>query len=243
MRRRRGGYWVAWSVVTGSCLGLGTVVTLLVDPPAALVLMAIMATGAACLLTTVVKQAEHGAGRFVLRAALLLMLVLTGVNGLAAALGGVTVELVLLLAITGAPLAWQALHRKESEPERVAAPAPAPPRAEPVATAPAFEPALLVDTTTTFSGVPPTTAALCWTWRASFTALRRADGLDERLRIVELRQRCLDELARREPTGFHNWLAAGARAAGDPSKYVCVRHQPPAREERHHDGLDDRYHG
>lgn len=63
-------------------------------------------------------------------------------------------------------------------------------------------------------------AAVCLAWRTSFLALQRPLSSASRLRWVERRQECLDELERRNPGGFSAWLASGARAAGDPSKYI-----------------------
>jgi hypothetical protein len=39
-------------------------------------------------------------------------------------------------------------------------------------------------------------------------------------RVGEQRRAYLDEMARRDPEGFHRWLDSGARAAGDPSRYL-----------------------
>ncbi|TCO19650.1 hypothetical protein EV652_11349 [Kribbella steppae] len=62
--------------------------------------------------------------------------------------------------------------------------------------------------------------ALCLAWRASFSALQRANSPAERSRIVEARLAYLVELERRNPHGVAAWLASGARAAGDPSRFV-----------------------
>lgn len=67
------------------------------------------------------------------------------------------------------------------------------------------------------------TAQLCWGWRVSFTALERTDGRADRRRwtgLVEVRQRYLDEIARRDPAGLARWLYAGARPASDPGRYL-----------------------
>jgi hypothetical protein len=63
-------------------------------------------------------------------------------------------------------------------------------------------------------------AALCQVWRSSFSALQAASSLSQRMRIVEARQDCLDEFERRHPQGLTAWLASGARAAGNPSRFV-----------------------
>jgi hypothetical protein len=61
---------------------------------------------------------------------------------------------------------------------------------------------------------------LCLAWRTSFSALQRATSPAQRLRMVEDRRAYLDELERRNPRGMAAWLASGARAAGDPSRFV-----------------------
>jgi hypothetical protein len=62
--------------------------------------------------------------------------------------------------------------------------------------------------------------ALCLAWRASFSPLQRADTPAQRLRIVTARSAYLEELARRNPDGVAAWLASGARAAGNPARFV-----------------------
>lgn len=65
------------------------------------------------------------------------------------------------------------------------------------------------------------TGELCRQWQESYDALRRATSPAARLRIVEARQRCLDELERRDPDGLNAWLASNASAAGDPSRFLA----------------------
>ena len=71
---------------------------------------------------------------------------------------------------------------------------------------------------------------LCHAWRASFTALERARTAEARLDVVCLRQVYLDELERRHPAGVRDWLDSGARAAGNPARYLHRAHpsSPPA---------------
>jgi hypothetical protein len=61
---------------------------------------------------------------------------------------------------------------------------------------------------------------LCLAWRASFSALQRATSRSERLSIVDARSEYLDEFERRNRQGLTAWLASGARAAGDPSRFL-----------------------
>jgi hypothetical protein len=61
---------------------------------------------------------------------------------------------------------------------------------------------------------------LCWAWRRSYVRLLRCRTAVETARVVAERQQCLDELERRNPEGLSSWLEAGARAAGDPTRFV-----------------------
>lgn len=61
---------------------------------------------------------------------------------------------------------------------------------------------------------------LCWAWRVSYVALQHATSPAARLRAVQTRQEYLDELERRNPEGLTAWLYSGARAAGDPRRYI-----------------------
>ncbi|MEV6412527.1 hypothetical protein [Kribbella sp. NPDC051718] len=74
------------------------------------------------------------------------------------------------------------------------------------------------------------TAQLCQQWHDSFEDLQTAMTPAARLRIVTARQRCLDELERRDPDGLNAWLSSAASAAGDPSRFVRLDQSdaPPA---------------
>ena len=64
-------------------------------------------------------------------------------------------------------------------------------------------------------------AELCRAWRVSFGALDAAMTAGARARVVALRQSYLDEIDRRHPTGLAAWLSSGARAAGNPTRYLA----------------------
>jgi len=77
------------------------------------------------------------------------------------------------------------------------------------------------------------TPDLCWEWRRSYLTVTRASKPDELVRIIALRAAYLDELERRDPTGFRRWLDSGARAASDPGRYLtsggsAAERTPPA---------------
>jgi uncharacterized membrane protein YhaH (DUF805 family) len=67
--------------------------------------------------------------------------------------------------------------------------------------------------------------ALCSAWRRSYIVLERPHSPETQLRVVQQRQQYLDELERRNPTGLAAWLASGARAAGDPTRFIVRKAQ------------------
>jgi hypothetical protein len=63
---------------------------------------------------------------------------------------------------------------------------------------------------------------LCRVWRVSFCALQDARTALAKERIFTLRHAYLQELERRDPDAIRAWLAAGARAAGGPEKFLTL---------------------
>ncbi|TCC54945.1 hypothetical protein E0H73_37745 [Kribbella pittospori] len=78
-----------------------------------------------------------------------------------------------------------------------------------------FRPAVVGDDEYTMS-----TAQLCRQWQASYAALQQAGTPSVHLQIAAARQRCLDELERRDPGGFSAWLASAASAGGNPRGFI-----------------------
>jgi hypothetical protein len=72
-------------------------------------------------------------------------------------------------------------------------------------------------------------ADLCLAWRKTYVALQKVWAPVWRLRIAQRRAQILDELERRNAGGFAAWLAAGARAAGDPSRFIVTASRPKDR--------------
>ena len=66
---------------------------------------------------------------------------------------------------------------------------------------------------------------LCRLWRESFWILHEPASPVTVLRLVALREACLDELERRDAAALHAWLESGARASSGPEKYMA----PPRR--------------
>ncbi len=65
--------------------------------------------------------------------------------------------------------------------------------------------------------------SVCLVWRQSFLLLEAAQTLEDRMAVVRIRERCLDELQRRCPRGVETWLASGARAPGNPRPFLRNR--------------------
>jgi hypothetical protein len=65
---------------------------------------------------------------------------------------------------------------------------------------------------------PLTIEELCGVWSDTATQLAQGAGPRDRQAVAEVRRICLDEFERRNPTGFHRWLDAGAPA--NPSRYL-----------------------
>jgi len=71
-------------------------------------------------------------------------------------------------------------------------------------------------------------AEICRQWQESYAALN-AVGSTARLRIVMARQRCLDELERRDPAGLNAWLSSSAASAGgNPRPFLNANADDPA---------------
>jgi hypothetical protein len=66
------------------------------------------------------------------------------------------------------------------------------------------------------------TPELCVAWQRSYHALGELPVGPDRGAMVTLRQSMLEELERRDPAGFQRWLDAGARAGGDPGRYLAA---------------------
>ena len=60
---------------------------------------------------------------------------------------------------------------------------------------------------------------LCREWQTSYAALETCATTRTRMRTVQRRQRCLDELVRRDPGGLTAWLASDAEAGSSPWRY------------------------
>ncbi|TDP89951.1 hypothetical protein [Labedaea rhizosphaerae] len=211
-------YQSVWLAVCAASCGIGIAFAVFVCPLSVLLLMGVAALGIATLAVKVAPPAEGQLARHLGRVTAVCAPALIGVSGLIGAFAELGWLWLLCLAIAGAPV-W--LHRRfgpEAPPPAIRPAKPVKPVKLTKATVP--EPRL-ADAAELAELVRTDTAEICWTWRRSYVALQQARKIDDRLKIVLLRQQCLDELSAREPSGFHAWLSAGARAASDPTRYVC----------------------
>jgi hypothetical protein len=175
-------------------------------------------------------------------------LCVVAITGYATAVGIGTLWLIVLLAITSPPLVnwlWprskpERVRRPEPKPEPTQQPEPTaewkprerkpkerkvkerkqdkqqlpePPPPEPVAPTPAEPPDLTA----------LTDEDLCLAWRRSFTELQTCTTDEQRLAVIAARHAYLDELERRAPDSFTQWLESGPRAAGNPAKFFSPR--------------------
>jgi hypothetical protein len=120
---------------------------------------------------------------------------------------GVTVGIVVALAVTS-PYLWRpALRRTPSRRPRATTCAPALPKLPPL-------PAEDLD-------VPDVLGPkeLAQAWQSSFVALQRASSPTSRARIADVRAACLDALERCDRQAFTAWLDQGPRPGSDPSRW------------------------
>jgi hypothetical protein len=178
-------------------------------------LVAVLVSGvmAGCVAAGVAREATTPRGRSVLETALLAgaatvlaLLVLSGTAMLAG--GGVAV---LLVALGGA--VWGAgrwlRERRAHLPRSTVRP--------PIAFAPP-EPARTVE------GL--STRELAEEWLRTGSSLQGARTPAALQALVTRRAQVLDELERRDPSGFARWMAAGPPASADPAGFV--RSEPPS---------------
>ncbi|QBR93308.1 hypothetical protein [Nocardioides euryhalodurans] len=64
-----------------------------------------------------------------------------------------------------------------------------------------------------------TTPELGEVWAISGMALPEADDSTDSLALVDLRQRLLEELQRRDAAALHEWLKSEPSPASDPTRY------------------------
>ncbi|MHA6795503.1 hypothetical protein ACVGVM_18595 [Pseudonocardia bannensis] len=157
------------------------------------------------------------------RAAGVGLLAVLGLNGLIGLLGAATVPVLLVGAAAAiTTMALRGAARDRRPPAANPGPPPPPPPEHPGRPEPDRSSAPPPQPERTSCPVPTlSTEMLCWEWRRSYVEVCRATDPAHLSRLVLLRAAYLDELERRDPEGFRKWLDSGARAAGDPARFVA----------------------
>lgn len=191
----------------GNAGGVGlAVVGCALLPAAALcgVMVAVFAGGAMALHQQERRAVDVLTGRRAVLAAggtaLWVWLIGTGVVAL---LGGSIQSVLVALLLVGVP-AYFHVRRRFRPPE------PEPPAVQLPATVPSPVLGSL------------STPELCLAWRRSYLTLVDLPAGPGRGELVAVRQSMLDELERRDSDGFRRWLEAGARAGGDPGRFLSA---------------------
>jgi hypothetical protein len=146
--------------------------------------------------------------------------------GLGTLLGAPTAVLLLGIVVGGSPYTIRYCVRWLTEHGHLASSSPEPVRPDRANRSSTPAPATILEAEPEQASKPHVAPdalsdeALCLAWRSSFSALQKASSPMQRLRIVEERREYLDEIERRTAHGMAAWLASGARAAGDPSRFV-----------------------
>jgi hypothetical protein len=208
---------VLWLSVYVPLNATGAAVALVVSPAAAAFLSAVAALVAALLTMFVVDEYwERGMGGRLGLSAVGALVAGTSVGALFgyAALLGPSVLLLVVAVFVSSPAAVKAAgrwHGSVRSPTTARLDAAA--RSLPYATPESAQ-----------SRAPDLRALsdeqLCKRWRANYRASQRKQpSTEELIAAVAERQRFIDELERRNRSGFAAWLAAGPQAAEDPMPY------------------------
>jgi hypothetical protein len=215
-------YRDVWTTLTAAMMAIGCLAALVVGTVAS-VLGMFVSLAVLGVMIGLVQQRDDGPGarRKAVIAGVLASTALVAIGGLVGFLGPEVLWLVVAAALASP---W-VLGRCARLGRKLAA-APAPPTpleaAEPTpAAADPASPALSGETGCEDPHLLDD-RALCLAWRRSFIALEQCRSVAMRVRVVQLRELYLEELERRNPAGLSAWLESGARAAGDPSRYLTM---------------------
>jgi hypothetical protein len=190
---------VSWRAFLVGVVGVALVGALVSSPLATLV-VAPAVGGLGALQTAVVHPGFPGrpaARRAVLLSGLGCALVVPFVMGVGA-LGALGLALTVLLVLIGTVVG---MSKISSSCRSVAAPGPG------------ADAALLNELV---RGLP--TSALLDEWRSSEAVLHETDDPARHAAAIDVRRLLLEEMTRRDPTGVHRWLHAGAN--GTPDTYI-----------------------
>ncbi|HYH32708.1 MAG TPA: hypothetical protein VD903_20230 [Pseudonocardia sp.] len=142
------------------------------------------------------------------------------VIGMVVLLGGALAATLCGVALV--PVAYRVLRRRRTAAEPQPEPAPATEATHHRPPSPTLLPA---------DPATATVPELCRAWRISYLVLENTRDAARLAEVAAARRAYLDELDRRDPHGFRRWLDDGARAAGDPARYIRARSNPAARQD------------
>lgn len=198
-------YASVWWTVTGmlGAVGLAAAWTAWTPSAVAMVFIVGLVMGVTCRVVVHVLGTPAHPAR-VIAAGVKAGAVVVAVGGLTVPVGLAVLPAVLVVAVSSPRAVAWLLHRRAPEaPGDAASPA-----------------AQAGDRRGAQEAGPLTDRALCRAWRKSYFDLAGSRSLAASLHIVQARQGLLDELERRNPHGLSAWLDSGARAAGDPSRFI-----------------------
>jgi hypothetical protein len=223
-------YQLIWRLFAGAVTAVGIVLEVLTHPISTVVALGALSLGVAVCVGLGLRVGEsdvvvpvHTTVHHVAKAALLSVAGLTALVGLAT-LGAVTMLFIAaVVVVTSPPFVAKVFNvdvfveRKASVREEIREEGQwrfAPP-------VEAEQPASMnVSELATADVRSMGTRELVRDWRRSYVALEQASDSATKMALVQARQEFLDELERRNPDGLHEWLESGARAAGDPTKFM-----------------------
>jgi hypothetical protein len=214
-----------WRLLAGAVAAGGVVLEVLTHPPSTLIALAAVSMGVSLCVGLGMRVGEPGAvparttAAQAIRAALLGAVALTALVGLAS-LGRLTMIFVAVVVVATSPvfatrvlgLNLASVDRSEeggAETWRFSGPVQIAQRASIDVARLASADVRAMDT-----------RDLVRNWRRSFVALEQTGDPATKMALVQARQAFLDELERRNPAGLHEWLESGARAAGDPTRFM-----------------------
>jgi hypothetical protein len=211
-------YRAGWTIVCSLLAIVGSSVAF-VSSPIALVFLWIIFGGSVSLVTIALCGPQEVRASYV-RCRLALTGALAGGAGASAFLGfavilNAGVLLLALLALASSPFAISVFRRWWGS---AAAPSTAQLEALIGVFAYASPEYLAIQCLPQFAALTDT--QLCQRWRASYLNLQGQPSEAEAMALVRERHGYLDELERRNPSGFAAWLASGAWASSNPLPYL-----------------------
>jgi hypothetical protein len=223
-------YQLIWRLFTGAVVAVGIVLEILTHSLGTLAAVSAMSVGVAVCVGLGMRVGESDAvparttAMQVVKGALLAIAGLTALVGLST-LGGLTMLFVAGSVVCTSPPFVAKVFGVDVSVERVARD----PDVFPEEGRWRFAPPVEMEQPTSINlselaGADVRSMAtreLVRDWRRSYVALEQAVDPAAKMALVQARQAFLDELERRNPDGLHEWLESGARAAGDPTKYMA----------------------